>query len=1425
MARKKERLISSFALEDVPDLRLKGFLSNTIINIKLKIMNKKFSTFMTTGLLLSGALFCNVNAEETAKETNHEFNASLIGDDYVVKDLAEGDTLYFKNEADISGQDGKKFFIINTKNVTVLGKATYGKDGKKTAGTKLTGRIVIAAEGVKVKHVDFSNTSVDGIGGYWLKTSVTAFADEVSVDSCSFAAAATPATLTNGIVLYPQTDKVAYSLNGNTFDGLNKVVAGKDASGKKDITWYSSAIQVYKKTKVESDKNGDPLNDKLATSLSAYGKGSGNPAIDAAAIVKANAFKNCAADMVVRIGNELDAEGYSVEFAQVSKKVEEAAAPALLATKVVSALDGDLVAALVDAIQHSVKGTSIVVEGATAEEVVAILANADKVSTEVAKELADKNVAISTVKDNEPAGTVALGTVEVAGDDVIRIVYSEEGSSFVAPVAESIAANSNYILMTTDYKALQGAANGTATAAAFPTTIASGSTYDETYKPFLWSVTINKTEGYAKFTNVKTGKALLFDDAKTAAYIKLADGKVVVDNIQFKKLQDAITKASGNDSKVAGVDMSTGKFAAAAAPVMPDRLVKASELVATYGVSFHIGIDKGGKVLANDPFASGNLKPVVWKNIENGPEVIAPADLWANDKYNADTTRFMLQDENGKLIVMKKTEMYATATAGKYAYQLVTIDVETLAKAVKTGKDADYAAYFSIYVPYDNVIGKAETVSAITVEGRELAKGVYKLGSISLKDVNTLAACDKNDDFLDAISIKLAKFNTINVSALLGSGKYFTVTNKNTRSDYSGNFGKVLGLDNNGSAKFMKTNEVLVGYPETQWAITADKDGKTLTLKNREYPQASKTYEAKELYKTGDDNKYAVISSSYPYSDTDTIEIVAVKNPKATDGFKSFNAAKLKDQLFNLGSYSSVRDTVYIAENHKKDHQVGLVADKADATDWRLVPLMSQEEDVWGNPVKGTMTPTTICVVSEVNNGLGKTVKDTLKVQAYAFMNIENGEYMAYDTNRERYVTGGEKSSTGYDGNEDAHYFAVKIMGGDSTRFNLVAMQSYNKDYNYLQDLCPDQSNGDKELYYLNDADTCVYNNTYNSPLNKIYAGESNEGILNRYGMYQQNETDLFTITEKDAAEYLSLGQGDVIKIYRSEYAESESNVLYEKNGFLGVGNVKEFKDINPAIYVDRILGSTDHSEYLLGLNVTKIDTTYKCNEPSHSDLYHATDTVYARYLVNLADSAIAEDVKEDIHINKYIYNDGEEDYAKLAFVEGYCADDTLVYIKDQATGKYGKGMKITEAPQLFKFAFRVVDPETESFVVETGYKYPVSNSYDSDDEVSTGYLRYINGNIVVTSDIKEAEVFNLKEDSRKPVANEDIEASAISVIAGNGKVIVKGAAGKTVTISNVLGQKIANTVLSSDEAAISAPAGIVVVAVEGEAAVKAIVK
>ena len=90
---------------------------------------------------------------------------------------------------------------------------------------------------------------------------------------------------------------------------------------------------------------------------------------------------------------------------------------------------------------------------------------------------------------------------------------------------------------------------------------------------------------------------------------------------------------------------------------------------------------------------------------------------------------------------------------------------------------------------------------------------------------------------------------------------------------------------------------------------------------------------------------------------------------------------------------------------------------------------------------------------------------------------------------------------------------------------------------------------------------------------------------------------------------------------------------------------------------------------------------------------------------------------------------------------------------------------------------------------------------------------------------VNQAQYFQMETTDEVATENEAINASEVSVIATDGAVIVKGAEGKTVVINNVLGQQIANTVVTSSEATIAAPAGVVVVAVEGEAAVKAIVK
>ena len=128
-------------------------------------------------------------------------------------------------------------------------------------------------------------------------------------------------------------------------------------------------------------------------------------------------------------------------------------------------------------------------------------------------------------------------------------------------------------------------------------------------------------------------------------------------------------------------------------------------------------------------------------------------------------------------------------------------------------------------------------------------------------------------------------------------------------------------------------------------------------------------------------------------------------------------------------------------------------------------------------------------------------------------------------------------------------------------------------------------------------------------------------------------------------------------------------------------------------------------------------------------------------------------------------------------------------------------------------------------------FKFQIVLAKDEDDlyvirQLNAGntgnYLSSLNDKLT-WSDKTTALKFRVA-DTVSPTANEAIEAAGVQVIGGQGAVTVQGAAGKVITVANVLGQTIANQVAASDNVTIAAPAGIVVVAVEGEAT-KVVVK
>ena len=290
----------------------------------------------------------------------------------------------------------------------------------------------------------------------------------------------------------------------------------------------------------------------------------------------------------------------------------------------------------------------------------------------------------------------------------------------------------------------------------------------------------------------------------------------------------------------------------------------------------------------------------------------------------------------------------------------------------------------------------------------------------------------------------------------------------------------------------------------------------------------------------------------------------------------------------------------------------------------------------------------------------------------------------------------------------------------------------------------------------------------------------------------------------------------DTMEFYRVEF---DDEFLFErgKDGINFLGLTYDRKNYNPAIYVDTAyIQNTNKPTYLLAV-APEIEPSHKyCPthgiDPDASVCVPEHQTtipgyVTARYLVSFTDSvaAHAPELK-----NPYL-EDGK--YTKLGFVDAVHGVNDLNIIQN---GDTVKTYELTDAVKKsslnpVEFAFRIVDRTTEDFIIES--------TELKDGAYVTAYVRWQNGVPVLTQDITDAEVFNVRETALNPTANEEIsaEASAISVIATDGAVIVKGAEGKNVIVSTILGKVVANETVNSDNETIAAPAGIVVVSVDGE--------
>ena len=386
----------------------------------------------------------------------------------------------------------------------------------------------------------------------------------------------------------------------------------------------------------------------------------------------------------------------------------------------------------------------------------------------------------------------------------------------------------------------------------------------------------------------------------------------------------------------------------------------------------------------------------------------------------------------------------------------------------------------------------------------------------------------------------------------------------------------------------------------------------------------------------------------------------------------------------------------------------------------------------------------------------------------------------------------------------------------------------------------------------------------------KVGTDDNNLWMKNQ--IMTESRTSAFSVEVDDAPLYrrfnttkegeIASDDPDTVKFFR---VNNSADMLFEdahsvysggkEINFLGINNNIQYPDAKRAIYVDTAYVNRGTGyikpQYMLAVGVhvvPGVDPVPCPLEHNHGfdqngnpldkwTCSHATPGtdgyVRGRYLINAVDSAKVDgNYLDAIRDADYIWNN----QVRLAFVEAIHKEDTLYILNGEESALADpvdfstlKATKVRLDNNLHKnvvFSFRLLEEGSDNFLIE---------SAETDNNMIApmqgGWVKIQNGVPVISyaafaDAANEAEIFNVEKTAENPTANEPaISAETVSVTAVSGAVVVKNAAGKKVAISNLLGQTIANTVISSSEATIAVPAGVVFVAVEGEAAVKAIVK
>ena len=710
-------------------------------------------------------------------------------------------------------------------------------------------------------------------------------------------------------------------------------------------------------------------------------------------------------------------------------------------------------------------------------------------------------------------------------------------------------------------------------------------------------------------------------------------------------------------------------------------------------------------------------------------------------------------------------------------------------------------------------VSSANAAFTVTEKDPVNAAGSYTLSLVAAKFMNAkkeaevtasdlviAAVADQEDLIVTSVAegsaadhlstCTLANSNLISVDKLL-STKAASVFNIQFQSAVNGTpgdktnseYNKFLGINKDGM--FAQGSDfVNLEAPENQWIIVdADKDDKTFTFQNRELTDQTFTVKliatgkTANTYKVVDDddvefgyayvNKttgaYTPVGATGVVLNGTTIKLIeASVNPLAGYVTNELDNAGLVRFVFT-SEQKTIADELYVALGATAVADLEVSKDAADALKWSVVKFDASADAL------DALVSDTIYAYNDYAyyDAAKKEVKveiagDTIAVVAYGFkLYGKDKTYLNVALNKLQPSTNNVEDAA------DAQRFLIKINKNGS--YSLIAVPTAEIDY---REIVKD----DTKAFTVNVATTgatTVENSTGNGT--SIYYDYS---TAHKYDFSIAKDEPTPSLAHKPA--YVTLN------------ADNKGYVAMDSVTFEGiVAPVSLLKSAYTSDELTFRLDTADSEAYVPSFYISH-KGKFMYNAKDSADYYNdGTASAEGNKMYKLVD-----------------------DNAKAIFRAA-----TLVSPDTLTTTVNGKEAKVA------------VEESKGVLAGLNNFKYQiVQKTEDSEGEyviksVEKGeYLYNLNGFLGFTNVAANALVVTV-EQSEAPVANDAITTSSVNVIAGNGVVTINGAAGKTVTISSLLGQTIVGTVLSSDNATINLPAGIVIVAVEGEAAVKAIVK